>query len=49
MPEFVLDDDPTGFAKIKVVGVGGGGCNAVDSMFDLGLQNVEFYVVNSDL
>ncbi len=49
MPEFVLEDDPAGFAKIKVVGVGGGGCNAVDSMFDLGIQNVDFYVVNSDL
>lgn len=49
MPDFVLDHEPAGFARIKVVGVGGGGCNAVDSMFDLGLQNVEFYVVNSDL
>jgi len=49
MPEFVLEDDPAGFAKIKVVGVGGGGCNAVDSMFDLGMQNVDFFVVNSDL
>lgn len=49
MPDFVLDHEPSGFARIKVVGVGGGGCNAVDSMFDLGLQNVEFYVINSDL
>ncbi len=49
MPDFVLDHEPAGFARIKVVGVGGGGCNAVDSMFDIGLQNVEFYVINSDL
>lgn len=49
MPDFVLDHEPDGFARIKVVGVGGGGCNAVDSMFDIGLQNVEFYVINSDL
>jgi len=49
MPDFVLDHEPAGFARIKVIGVGGGGCNAVDSMFDMGLQNVEFYVVNSDL
>ncbi|MCC5876005.1 MAG: cell division protein FtsZ [Candidatus Sumerlaeia bacterium] len=49
MPDFVLDHEPAGFARIKVVGVGGGGCNAVDSMYDMGLQNVEFYVVNSDL
>ncbi len=49
MPDFVLDHEPAGFARIKVVGVGGGGCNAIDSMFDIGLQNVEFFVVNSDL
>lgn len=49
MPDFVLDNEPAGFARIKVVGVGGGGCNAVDSMYDIGLQNVEFYVINSDL
>jgi cell division protein FtsZ len=49
MPDFVLDHEPDGFARIKVIGVGGGGCNAVDSMFDLGLQYVEFYVINSDL
>jgi cell division protein FtsZ len=49
MPDFVLDHEPAGFARIKVIGVGGGGCNAVDSMFDIGLQNVEFYVINSDL
>ncbi len=44
-----MEHEPDGFARIKVVGVGGGGCNAVDSMFDIGLQNVEFYVINSDL
>jgi len=49
MPEFVLEDEPAGIARIKVIGVGGGGCNAVDSMFDLGIQNVEFYVMNTDL
>lgn len=35
-------------AKIKVVGVGGGGTNAVDSMVEGGLRGVEFYVVNTD-
>lgn len=49
MPDFVLDPEPTGYARIKVIGVGGGGCNAVDSMYDRGLSNVEYYVVNSDL
>ena len=33
------------FANIKVVGVGGGGCNAVDRMIDEGLQGVEFIAV----
>ena len=35
-------------ARIKVVGVGGGGCNAVDRMIDEGLQGVEFVAVNTD-
>lgn len=36
------------FARIKVVGVGGGGCNAVDRMITEGLQGVEFIAVNTD-
>jgi cell division protein FtsZ len=36
------------FAKIKVVGVGGGGCNAVDRMIAEGLQGVDFVAVNTD-
>lgn len=36
------------FAKIKVVGVGGGGCNAVDRMIDEGLQGVDFVAINTD-
>lgn len=36
------------FARIKVVGVGGGGCNAVDRMIDEGLQGVEFVAINTD-
>ena len=36
------------FARIKVVGIGGGGCNAVDRMIDEGLQGVEFVAVNTD-
>ena len=35
-------------AKIKVLGVGGAGCNAVNSMFENELQGVEFIVVNTD-
>ncbi|MBR5219346.1 MAG: cell division protein FtsZ [Clostridia bacterium] len=33
---------------IKVIGVGGGGSNAVDRMIDAGLQGVEFIAVNTD-
>jgi cell division protein FtsZ len=36
------------FARIKVVGVGGGGCNAVNRMIDEGLQGIEFIAVNTD-
>ena len=36
-------------AKIKVVGVGGGGCNAVNRMIEEGVKSVEFFVVNTDL
>jgi cell division protein FtsZ len=36
------------FARIKVVGVGGGGCNAVERMINEGLQGVEFVAVNTD-
>jgi len=35
-------------AKIKVIGVGGGGCNAVNRMIDSGLSGVEFIAVNTD-
>src|SRR5207344_1307414 len=36
-------------AKIKVVGVGGGGSNAVNRMVEVGLSGVEFIVANTDL
>lgn len=36
------------FAKIKVVGVGGGGCNAVDRMIEEGLQGIDFIAINTD-
>lgn len=35
-------------ATLKVVGVGGGGCNAVESMIHRGLNGVEYVVVNTD-
>jgi cell division protein FtsZ len=36
-------------AKIKVIGVGGGGNNAVNRMIDSGVKGVEFIVANTDL
>ena len=46
---FELDDNDLGqLAKIKVIGVGGGGSNAVNRMISLGLQGVEFIAVNTD-
>ena len=38
----------TGRAKIKVVGVGGAGNNAVNRMLDAGINSAEYYVVNTD-
>ena len=35
-------------AKIKVIGVGGGGCNAVNTMIRSGLSGVEYIVANTD-
>lgn len=46
MLEFDMDLDR--FAAIKVIGVGGGGNNAVNRMIASGLQGVEFLAVNTD-
>ena len=43
-----FDDVPHEAARIKVVGVGGGGSNAVNRMIDAGLGGVEFIAVNTD-
>jgi cell division protein FtsZ len=44
-----LDPEARRGAKIKVVGVGGGGSNAVNRMVDVGLGGVEFIVANTDV
>jgi len=44
-----LDEPPITGAKIKVIGVGGGGGNAVNRMIDAGIKGVEFIVANTDL
>jgi len=43
-----IDNEMSMSAKLKVVGVGGGGCNAIDSMILRGLDGVEYVAVNTD-
>lgn len=43
-----FDLDVGGFAQIKVVGVGGGGDNAVDRMISAGLTGVQYIAINTD-
>src|SRR4051812_23219136 len=45
---FEIDQAANQGAKIKVVGVGGSGCNAVNTMIRMGLQGVEFITANTD-
>ncbi len=44
----VTNRDPDGVARIKVVGVGGGGSNAVSRMFRERMPGVEYMVMNTD-
>ncbi|MEJ5368251.1 MAG: cell division protein FtsZ [Bryobacteraceae bacterium] len=46
--KFEIQDEQLGGTRIKVIGVGGGGSNAVSRMIDAGLRGVEFYVMNTD-
>lgn len=46
--DFQIGDEQTNFAKIKVIGCGGAGSNAVNGMVDSGLRGVEFIAVNTD-
>jgi len=46
--KYEIQEDFRG-ARIKVVGVGGGGSNAVARMIDEGLEGVEFHIMNTDL
>ncbi len=45
---FEFDTTASDFAQIKVVGVGGGGNNAVNRMVEKGMQSVEFIAINTD-
>jgi cell division protein FtsZ len=45
---FELDENHDMGARIKVIGVGGGGCNALNTMIDLRLEGVDFIAANTD-
>ena len=43
-----FDNEMEQFAQIKVIGIGGGGSNAVNRMIEAGLKGVDFIAVNTD-
>ena len=45
---FVMDSEVKSGDTLKVIGVGGGGCNVVNRMVRVGMQGVEFIAVNTD-
>ena len=45
---FELDNQLDDVVEIKVIGIGGGGGNAVDRMIAAGVKGVEFIAVNTD-
>ncbi len=47
--KYEIDEEARLGTRIKVVGVGGGGCNAVARMVEEGLEGVEFFAMNTDL
>src|SRR5258706_6508478 len=47
--KYEIEDEARQGTRIKVVGVGGGGCNAVARMVAEGLEGVEFYAMNTDI
>jgi cell division protein FtsZ len=46
--KFEIEEEARRGARIKVIGVGGGGSNAVARMYEEGLEGVEFYAMNTD-
>jgi cell division protein FtsZ len=46
--KYELQEETRKGARIKVLGIGGGGTNAVGRMYEEGLEGVEFYVMNTD-
>lgn len=48
MATFIFDEQSQENAKIKVIGVGGGGGNAINNMINMGLDSVEYIALNTD-
>jgi cell division protein FtsZ len=46
--KYSFDEDIRPSARIKVIGVGGGGCNAVNRMIEAGVEGIQFAAVNTD-
>src|SRR5436305_12249262 len=46
--KYEMEEDAQTGTRIKVIGVGGGGCNAVARMVQDGMEGVEFYAMNTD-
>ena len=46
---FIDDDPPLTGARIKVIGIGGGGSNAVNRMIEAGIEGIEFLVANTEI
>lgn len=46
--KYLIEEEARGGTRIKVIGVGGGGCNAVARMVQESMEGVEFYAMNTD-
>lgn len=47
--KYEIEEETRNGARIKVIGVGGGGCNAVSRLVRDGLEGVEFHAMDTDL
>jgi cell division protein FtsZ len=47
--KYELEEDARCGTRIKVIGVGGGGCNAVARMVQEGMEGIDFYAMNTDM
>src|SRR4051794_39337451 len=47
--KYEMEEEASNGTRIKVIGVGGGGCNAVARMVAAGFEGVEFYAMNTDI